>query len=426
MGMDTVLLDDFVKARLNKAIADGQAARAVKANGAVSIGTSVGTVRDENQDASLCMKLRFGTDPSRDFDLLILCDGMGGMRGGREASSHAIARFIFTLVEARERPLETLMIEAMRAANDSLYRKFGGSGGTTLSAVALRRDQDAIGIHAGDSRIYTVSEDGALDQVSQDDTLSSLLNRGSETEFGSKLVQYVGMGGDLEPHTYRLPLGGKRILLTSDGVHGIAHSTLSRLTRHSLNSHDMIRKLLTLSDVLGGWDNATAIIAGSQINSPPVEGLSGCFLEITTPASSLEIFLPVRSSEYRNTAVNQAPYGNASVRSPQSAPSSQASSELESPGKAHGKWWARSFDGHPSAEEAVQSKMDEPSSDGTVHTTPSSGKPIDESIKKQSKGTSSTKQRKPRAGDKSEAEKQLELKAPPSVSVEFPDEGNAS
>lgn len=424
MGMDTVLLDDFVKARLNKAIADGQAARAVKANGAVSIGTSVGTVREENQDASLCMRLRFGTDPRRDFDLLILCDGMGGMRGGREASSHAIARFIFTLVEARERPLETLMVEAMRAANDSLYRKFGGSGGTTLSAVALRRDREAIGIHAGDSRIYTVSEDGALDQVSQDDTLSSLLNRGSETEFGSKLVQYVGMGSDLEPHTYRLPLGGQRILLTSDGVHGIAHSTLSRLTRHSLNSHDMIRKLLTLSDVLGGWDNATAIIAGSQIDTPPVEGLSGCFLEITTPSNSLEMFLPVRASEYRNTAVNQAAYSRTSARPPQSGASSPASDESESSGKAHVKWWARSFDVRPLAEEAVQSKKNEPSLDGPVNTSPSS-EGRDDSSKKESKAASSTKKRRPRAREKTEAEKQLELKAPPSVSVEFPDEGNA-
>jgi serine/threonine protein phosphatase PrpC len=426
MGMETVLLDDFVKARLIRAIADGQATRAIKASGAISIGTSVGAVRDENQDAALCMRARFGNEPGNDFDLLILCDGMGGMRGGREASSHAIARFIFTVMESRKRPFEALMNDAMRAANDSLYRKFGGSGGTTLSAVVLQRGREAIGTHAGDSRIYTVSDDGALDQVSQDDTLSSLLNRGSETEHGSKLVQFVGMGGDLEPHTYRLALNGQRILLTSDGVHGVAPSTLSRLARYSLNSHDMIRKLLTLSDVLGGWDNATAIVAGSQLESPPVEGLSGCFIEIITPLSSFEILLPDRSMEHRNTATNVRSAEQPLAPSPQSAPPSQAGGGLGPTATTTVSWWARSFADRSQVEPVIQAKKEAPAPSSPPSSSASTASPGKGSSKKEAKGAAIPKKRKTRGHEKSEAEKQLELKAPPSVSVEFPDEGDDS
>src|SRR5690606_24336012 len=51
----------------------------------------------------------------------------------------------------------------------------------------------------------------------------------------------------------------RSVLLTSDGAHDVPHSVFQRVVNAAAGGGDLVRKLLTLSDMMGGRDNASAI-----------------------------------------------------------------------------------------------------------------------------------------------------------------------
>ncbi|MBD2232095.1 PP2C family protein-serine/threonine phosphatase [Phormidium tenue] len=276
----------------------------------VAIGSAIGCVREANEDRVLVARLLRDKEPNRNFFLGILCDGMGGMSRGGVCASLAISSFIKSLISGKNSDFSKLVETAAFEANNAVYEKFNGAGGTTLSAVVFSANGEALSVNVGDSRIYRLLAKNKLDKLTVDDTLKGQLEEKNKTaqlslpEFRS-LLQYIGMGEGLEPHIFNIsPINDiKPIILTSDGIHSMPPETLKQLITNSQSVGDIVFRLITHSEWIGGHDNATSLsIKGdlsSTMSSKGKEFLN--VLEVWTSTKNLQIWITSPSRVLANS-----------------------------------------------------------------------------------------------------------------------------
>ena len=219
-------------------------------------------MRKRNEDCCLVARVSYAYGARSNFTIAIVCDGLGGMSQGREAAILAASAFTAYLFCSRAISWKENLFKAVAYVNTQVYQRLRGSGGTTLSAVISSHD-GAMFCHVGDSRIYGVMPDREIKQLSRDDTINALLKRQeseAEAPKDSRLLQFVGMGDEMEAQIAAVPRHCRSVLLTSDGAHDVPHSVLQRVVTAAVGGNDLIRKLLTLSDMTGGRDNASAIL----------------------------------------------------------------------------------------------------------------------------------------------------------------------
>jgi serine/threonine protein phosphatase PrpC len=288
----TALVDDYFFAKLTELIRSRVPSRSgAKGNGRFAVGTSIGLVRTANEDRCAVLKARFGGAPNKDFNVGIVCDGLGGMDAGQDAAVTAVAAFLATLLSSSTiSPLARLQ-EAISEANLEVHGHLRGRGGTTLSAVLITRHQGSYLCHAGDSRIFAIGTQRSLHQLTRDDTLGSLLGRDSDDgNRDNRLVQFVGVGEDLEPQLRSVPDGATSFLLTTDGAHDLPASVITRLVANAGSPLELVRRLSQLSDMLGGPDNSSAVVLPGRLDDPALSG-SGVDLSLILPAEEVTIVL---------------------------------------------------------------------------------------------------------------------------------------
>ena len=170
--------------------------------------------------------------------VLVLCDGMGGMKGGRLAAQTAIRSIqMFTEDEDWTSNPKEFLKRAMERADEEVFflkddaGKRLGCGCTLL--IALVTGRKIYYGNVGDSRIYFY--DGAeLRQLSQDHTYGELLKHRlmtgkidkeeyqKETEDAAALTGYLGLGELKESFVCTKPLLLDRnqvLCLQSDGLY---------------------------------------------------------------------------------------------------------------------------------------------------------------------------------------------------------------
>lgn len=227
-----------------------------------ALGSSVGLVRKRNEDCCLVARASYAHGGRANFTIAMVCDGLGGMSQGREAAILAASAFTAHLFCAPTIGWKDRLSEAVAYVNTEVYRRLRGDGGTTLSAV-ISSHHGAMFCHVGDSRIYGIMPDRALEQLSRDDTINALRKRQegeAEVPKDSRLLQFVGMGEEMEAQIAPVPSQCRSVLLTSDGAHDVPHSVFQRVVSAASGGSDLVRKLLVLSDMTGGRDNASAIV----------------------------------------------------------------------------------------------------------------------------------------------------------------------
>ncbi|MGK5042243.1 PP2C family protein-serine/threonine phosphatase [Janthinobacterium sp. GB1R12] len=228
---------------------------------AAAIASEVGNVRTENQDRAVIVRALDREE--REYAVIAIADGIGGMRDGAECASLALAGFVSALdVEARRRGFggDEWIKQAVFAADRAVYSKSNGNGGATLVALVICPGLDAHWVSVGDSRVYAASG-RSLTQLSVDDTIAGQLRKSPDGAFEqSKLLQFIGMGRDLEPHVaelgYEVP---EAILLTTDGVHYLstAPNWLGQIAGNAPDPGTCVKRLVELAKWCGGPDNAT-------------------------------------------------------------------------------------------------------------------------------------------------------------------------
>ena len=205
--------------------------------------------------------------------LLAVADGMGGARGGEIASSEGMKHLAASLQQPNiERPDESL-----RAAFEQINRQLHDMSrsrpelqgmGTTL-VVALVRRNEAWLANVGDSRGYVVRNSTAT-QITQDHSLvAEQLRAGYLTEEEAAqathkniITRCMGTEPSVQVDTFGpIPLpGGSRIVLCSDGLHGVVGDSEIGEFASSARPEESTARLVELANRRGGPDNISVVV----------------------------------------------------------------------------------------------------------------------------------------------------------------------
>lgn len=143
--------------------------------------TDVGCKRASNQDAFCHGHLASGVQ------FMVLCDGMGGHRGGNVASEIAVRTFYELLTDRLNRPirpreLKTVLAGMIAKVSSLIYQtgvespEFSGMGSTMV--LAVRWGKKICIAHVGDSRAY-LYRGGKLRRLTKDHSLvQEMIDRG--------------------------------------------------------------------------------------------------------------------------------------------------------------------------------------------------------------------------------------------------------
>ncbi len=233
--------------------------------------SDTGLVRTENQDS-------FGKFPEDNSSLygpkgqlFIVADGMGGHRGGKEASAIAV-KVVSSEFFGSAFDESVALKEAIEKANFEIFSKSGdksefGRMGTTCTALVLKGDRGYIG-HVGDSRVYRI-ENNRIEQLTNDHTrVQEMLREGLLTpeearNYPSKSVLARALGVDEKVRIDildDLPLKrGQTYILCSDGLAKISKGEILQIVNGN-SSSDACDILISLANERGGKDNVTVVI----------------------------------------------------------------------------------------------------------------------------------------------------------------------
>ena len=233
-------------------------------------GTDIGLRREENQDAVRCEY--FGHNI-----LAVVCDGMGGERAGKEASSLAIDEFFQHFSESYSENLDdeairNLLIKSVSASNTVIYTRarldFKNFGMGTTCVAAFVTANTAYIINVGDSRAYLIAENG-LHRITTDHNVSTLLfEQGKITEEEVEnhpqkhmLVRAVGVEKTVTADTFILDYTDKiSLLLCSDGLSGYCSDDEIYSVIAKAEFDDIAQELINLALNKGGRDNVTVAV----------------------------------------------------------------------------------------------------------------------------------------------------------------------
>ncbi len=251
-----------------------------KSNVIFGHGSSVGRVRDHNEDYHRVKTFLSGRNAVHFF---AVADGMGGAAAGERASktaievvSKAVSDYVdFTSAGNKAIPLDKALERALVAANKRINREalenpeYSGMG-TTIT-VCIAQERQLIYGHVGDSRAYLI-RGGEISQVTRDHSWV-----GFQVEHGiltaeeaqnhpnrNQLMRALGTRAEVLVDIGVVPIKvGDIFLLSSDGLHGFVEDNefLEELSRRALNLSSAVDYFIGMANSRGGLDNITCIIA---------------------------------------------------------------------------------------------------------------------------------------------------------------------
>ena len=232
--------------------------------------TDIGLKRDENQDMVKCEY--FG-----ESILAVVCDGMGGERAGREASSIAIEEFFQRFKEGYDvllddEEIRKLLIASISAANSVIYTKarfdYKNFGMGTTCVAAFVNERAAYIANVGDSRAYAITNTG-LCQITEDHNMAALLyEQGKITEEElvnhpqkNMLIRAVGVEKTVLIDTFILEYEDNiSLLLCSDGLSGYSSDDEIYDVIVDTPFECVAEELVKLAYSKGGRDNITVAL----------------------------------------------------------------------------------------------------------------------------------------------------------------------
>lgn len=251
--------------------------------------TDPGLVREHNED-------HIGILP--DLGLVVLADGMGGLKAGEVASALAVEVITNLLADSPDALAiesaavpdphvtaedddasgfspESLRVErAVRMANGTIHQvartqpQCAGMGTTVV--VMLCYDNRVTIAHVGDSRLYRFRQ-GELEQVTSDHSLvQELIDRGFYTREEARLsstknivTRALGIAPEVEVDVQEeIAVADDVFLLCSDGLNDMVEDgEIARVLRE--NGEDLnaaARALVDLANANGGKDNVSVLL----------------------------------------------------------------------------------------------------------------------------------------------------------------------
>lgn len=215
-------------------------------------------------------------------DVFVVCDGMGGHVGGKQASSIAVKSILEYLKKERyESPFQALD-GALQFANMQIlgyaeaHPELKGMG--TTACIVLLGETEAYIAHVGDSRIYLyLGEEKQLHRLTKDHSyVQALVDAGQITEEEAehhpnknRILKALGVTPKLIPSYDKvLPKNGDVFLICSDGLSGmLSDKTMENVLSDDISIAEKGDKLISLALEAGGLDNITLELV--RISSSP-------------------------------------------------------------------------------------------------------------------------------------------------------------
>jgi PPM family protein phosphatase len=240
--------------------------------------------------------------------LVVVCDGMGGHEGGKEASAVAVATLAGELEKARptdSRP--DCLRRAIELANERVFalgsrmasERVSARPGSTLIAL-LATDDGVLLAHVGDSRAYRFHS-GRVEVATRDHSaVQALVDSGVLTveqakmhPEANKITRALGMANSVVVELSRglFPfVPGDAFLLCSDGLSDLVDAAeLLEIVAGSTSAHATGR-LIDLANARGGHDNITAAVLRFRV--PSRRAVAATEAEIRGPQLT-EAMMPV-------------------------------------------------------------------------------------------------------------------------------------
>lgn len=258
------------------------------------------------------LEIGMSTDPGRDPNkqinedamharetphgfLAVVCDGMGGHVGGREAS-HLAIETIFRHFDASPAgmPPQQVLGDALRQANAAVWSRGQASPelkgmGSTCVAILVHGGGTEIA-HVGDSRVYLLTQQ-QIYQVTKDHSLVQRLvdanmltpEQAANHPNANQITNAFGQRSECEveirpqpfPHT-----PGDTFVLCSDGLSDeVGPQDLLRVLAPWPSCEVATRKLVDLANARGGHDNITVVAVrlagGGPFAVPAADAIPG-------------------------------------------------------------------------------------------------------------------------------------------------------
>lgn len=244
--------------------------------------TDIGLVRKENQDAYAVRR-----SGETGHLVCVVCDGMGGPKGGRLASTLAVETFLTSCLANLRRDMSCKEVQlvaefAVSAANSAVYERskedpeLKGMGTTLVSAIAW--DGHALLSNVGDSRAYLICRPdggrGGISRITRDHSLvEKLVELGNITAEEARIhpdrnliTRALGPEPETCSDSYTVSLApGDYVLLCTDGL--IETVTDQEMEREVLSGGDdntCLSRLLEIAKSRGAADNVTAVLLRQQ------------------------------------------------------------------------------------------------------------------------------------------------------------------
>ncbi len=232
--------------------------------------TDIGLKRSTNQDGFYAGYI------DKDTLVICVCDGMGGVAGGKEASRIALSSFsdsLRTQSQKHNKDMSQMLVHSIIKANNDVFctakgnKELSGMGTTLVCAVL--RDDKVYFASIGDSRIYVYSK-GTFAQLSHDHSyVQTLVDSGQITKEQAKvhpnrniITKALGTNESVQPDIFVMPTEAvQKILLCSDGLCGyVEHEKIRELVCSDMSSEDCVINCISHALDAGGPDNITAAV----------------------------------------------------------------------------------------------------------------------------------------------------------------------
>lgn len=238
--------------------------------------TDIGLRRQENQDTYALDHVE-----SAGAVVAVVCDGMGGVSGGKLASSIAAETFMEDLCRQLRPDMDReesgrVQTLSVSQANRAVFERsvenpeFSGMGTTLVSAVVT--EDEAVICNVGDSRAYHVGAEGIRRVTRDHSVVESLVESGDLTPEQARthpnrnlITRALGPERYIESDLFAVHLEeGDSLLLCSDGLTNVLEDReILEVLRSEAEGQSALERLVALTIARGAPDNVTAVLIRS-------------------------------------------------------------------------------------------------------------------------------------------------------------------
>lgn len=233
--------------------------------------SDIGQIRKSNQDAFKIEQI------SENALLVVVCDGMGGAKGGYYASNNTV-KVVTENVKKLYRPdmtdnqIQNLLETSVHLANAILFQRakatpdLEGMGTTIVAAICIGNNITVF--HAGDSRAYIIDKKSCKQLTKDHSVVQQLIEIGELSEEEAKnhpennmITRAIGVENSIDVDVCEYELSnGEAMLICTDGLSKFLSAEDVLEIAIQKGYLGCVDSLVDAANNRGGSDNITAVM----------------------------------------------------------------------------------------------------------------------------------------------------------------------